>query len=180
LRYAAKHFREIEYIVGGAGKNGNGKHRLDVWALSHGMNPEIWVVKEHPILKRLPTALAIFAFEFLQHTLVGLPVPAGQPSVQQANCVLQTYLCFGQDGRHLRTFSCLTLQLKGLEGVQHVRSYPFGTHTFFGKNNRPTVFVVQPPQYSEFSWANIDITSAEDATYKLWVGCVELLFGCSF
>ena len=48
------------------------------------------------------------------------------------------------------------------------------------KRCRLTVFVVPPPQYSEFSWANIDIASTENPTDKLWVGSVELLFCCSF
>jgi hypothetical protein len=81
------------------------------------MIPEIWEVKEHPILKRLPTALAIFAFEFLDCRLSRLPDPslAGGPTVLQANSVLEQYLLHRRDGKHLHTFSCLKLELKGLD-----------------------------------------------------------------
>jgi hypothetical protein len=48
------------------------------------------------------------------------------------------------------------------------------------REKKPTVIVVPPPKYSEYSGAKIDIASAMDATNKLWVGSVELLFCCSF
>jgi hypothetical protein len=180
--YAATHFRKMEYRIATNGSNGRGIHSIDIFSLPASRIPQIWFVKEHPILMKLPTALAVFAYDFLKDKLRNLPViSAGVPSVTQANYVLTHHLQAGRDGKHLRTFSCLTLGLENLDGVQRIRSYPFGPeHQFHGKNNRPTVFVVPPRKYSGVSWTDFNFSSIKEATDKLWVGRIELLFSCSF
>jgi hypothetical protein len=68
----------------------------------------------------------------------------------------------------------------GCNGVQRIRSYPFGERDLFHERNwRPTVFVIPPKTFCRKSRDAFVISGVPDAE-KLWVGRVELLFRCTF
>ena len=174
LLHAAVHFKDLQYTIGSKGKNGTGRYRLDVWCLPADRVPQLPLVKEHPILTELPTALGVFAFDFLQKQM-GLN-QKDEPTVAQANEVLVNCM----NDTMLRTFACLTLKLPGCQGVQRIRSFPFGPDDrFYGRNQRPTVFVIPPKRFNNQSYGRFDFKGPEDVN-KLWVGRVELLFSCCF
>ena len=80
----------------------------------------------------------------------------------------------------LRTFGCLCMKLPGCQGIQRIRSYPFGPKDLFHqRNHRPTVFVIPPKRFSKLSYSCFDFKGPDDVG-KLWVGRVELLFSCCF
>ena len=100
--------------------------------------------------------------------------------MEQANEVLHLHLKGGHKRRHIRTFGALNMRWLGCEGVQRIRSYPFGVEDmFYEKNWRPTVFVIPPEPFSGVSRDAFVIRGVKDAK-KLWVGRVELLFRCTF
>ncbi len=127
MLHAAIHFKDLKYSKGSAGKHGTGRYILDVWSLPAERVPQLPLVKEHPILTELPTALGVFAFDFLQ-TQMGLKQKE-EPTVAQANAVLVN----GMNDTMLRTFACLSLKLPGCQGVQRIRSYPFGPKDLYHK-----------------------------------------------
>ena len=179
LMRAAIKFKDIEYEPTSDGNRHGGRYRVNVWSLSAQRSPLHWTVREHSVMSELPTALGVFAYEFLQRTL-GLQIPRGDPTVEQANQVLRLHLKGGPNRRHIRTFGALNMQWPGCEGVQRIRSYPFGVQDlFYEKNWRPTVFVIPPEPFSGVSRDAFVIRGVEDAK-KLWVGRVELLFRCTF
>ncbi len=142
LLHAAVHFKILKYTIGSKGNHGIGRYRLDEWCLPAGRVPQLPLVKEHPILMELPTALGVFAFDFIQKQM-GLN-QKDEPTVAQDNEVLVKCM----NDTMLRTFACLTLKLPGCQGVQRIRSYPFGPYDRFnGRNQRPTVFVIPPKRF---------------------------------
>ena len=175
LLHAAVHFKDLKYSKGSTGDHGRGRYILDVWSLPAERVPQLPLVKEHPILTELPTALGVFAYDFLQKQL-GLN-QKDEPTVAQANDVLVN--CMLQDTM-LRTFGCLSLKLPGCQGVQRIRSYPFGPgDRFHGRNHRPSVFVIPPKRFSKQSYSDFDFKGPDDVN-NLWVGRVELLLSCSY
>jgi hypothetical protein len=173
LLHAAIHFKDLKYLIG-SNRKGLGRYILDVRALPADRVPQLDLVKQHPILNHLPTALGVFAFDFLQNKL-GLDQQQ-EPTVAQANQVLTNNMV----NAILRTFACLTLKLPGCQGVQRIRSYPFGPDDqFHGRNRRPTVFVIPPKRFSKTSYQSFKLEGPADVK-KLWIGRVELLFTCSF
>jgi hypothetical protein len=173
LLHAAMHFKDLKYSIG-SNKKGKGRYILDVRALPADRVPQLDLVKEHPMLNHLPTALGVFAFDFLQNKL-GLNQQQ-EPTVAQANEVLTNNMI----DTKLRTFACLTLKLPGCQGVQRIRSFPFGPNDLFhGRNRRPTVFVIPPKRFSKTSYSSFKLEGPADVK-KLWIGRVELLFTCSF
>jgi hypothetical protein len=66
LLHAAVHVKDLQYSKESLGKHGKGRYRLDVWSLPADRVPQLSLVKQHPILKELPTALGVFAYDFLQ------------------------------------------------------------------------------------------------------------------
>ena len=174
LLHAAIHFKDLKYSKGSAGKHGTGRYTLEVWSLPADRVPQLPLVKEHPILTALPTALGVFAFDFLQ-TQMGL-MQKEEPTVAQVNEVLVS----GLTDPMLRTFACLSLKLPGCQGVQRIRSFPFGPKDrFHGRNHRPTVFVIPPKRFSGRAYRCFDFKGPDDL-HKLWVGRLELLFTCCF
>ena len=93
LLHAAVHFKDLQYSKESTGKHGKGRYRLDVWSLPADRDPQLPLVKHHPFLRELPTALGVFAYEFLQKQM-GLD-QEDNPTVAQANNVLvcQTQCC---------------------------------------------------------------------------------------
>ena len=174
LLHAAIHFKDLQYSKESLGKHGKGRYRLDVWSLPADRVPQLPLVKQHPILTELPTALGVFAYEFLQKQM-GLN-QVDDPTVAQANDVLVSCL----PNPVLSTFGCLILKLPRCQGIQRIRSYPFGPgDTFHERNHRPTVFVIPPKRFSKQSYSCFNFKGPDDVG-KLWVGRVELLFSCCF
>ena len=90
---------------------------------------------ENPDLRYLPTQLAHFAHEYLRSAL-GLPdVPEDQRDV---NRVLESCLKREADGTDIFTFGGLAIRSLQHKGTVRVRSRPFSSDKFFGKN--PQVF----------------------------------------
>jgi hypothetical protein len=174
LLHAAVHFKELRYSKASTGKHGAGRYRLEVWSLPVDRVPQLPLVKQHPILTELPTALGVFAYEFLQKQL-GL-TQVDSPTIAQANDVLVNCM----PDPMLSTFGCLCLKLPGCQGIQRIRSYPFGPDDqFHRRNHRPTVFVIPPKRFSKQSYSSFDFKGPDDVG-KLWVGRLELLFSCCF
>lgn len=48
-----------------------GRYHVNVWSLSAYRSPLHWMVREHSVMSELPTALGVFAYEFLPRTLAG-------------------------------------------------------------------------------------------------------------
>jgi hypothetical protein len=184
LLRAAIHFKAIEYKVVSDGNRHGGRYCVNVWSLSAHRSPLHWMVREHSVMSELPTALGVFAFEFLPRTL-GLQKVRGEPTVDQANAALRLHLkgstqADGPNLRHIRTFGTLCMVWPGCNGVQRIRSYPFGERDLFHERNwRPTVFVIPPKTFCRKSRDAFVISGVPDAE-KLWVGRVELLFRCTF
>ena len=179
LMRAAIKFKDIQYEPKSDGSRHGGRYKVNVWSLSAQRSPLHWMVREHSVMTELPTALGVFAYEFLQRTL-GLQIPRGDPTVEQANDVLRLHLKGGTNLRHIHTFGALNMLWPGCEGVQRIRSYPFGVKDLFHERNwRPTVFVIPPERDAGVSRDAFVIRGVKDAK-KLWVGRVELLFRCTF
>ena len=174
LLHAAVHFKDLQYTIASKGRRGVGRYRLDVWCLPADRVPQLPLVKEHPILTELPTALGVFAFDFLQKQM-GVN-QKDEPTVAQANEVLVSCM----NDTILRTFACLSLKLPGCQGVQRIRSFPFGPDDrFHGRNHRPTVFVIPPKRFNNQSYGRFNFKGPEEVK-KLYVGRVELFFSCCF
>ena len=174
LLHAAVHFKDLQYSKGSSGDHGMGRYRLNVWSLPADRVPQQYLVSEHPILTELPTALGVFAYDFLQKQM-GLN-QKDEPTVAQANDVLVNCM----PDSMLYTFACLSLKLPGCQGVQRIRSYPFGPDDqFHGRNHRPTVFVIPPKRFSKQSYSCFEFKGPDNLN-NLWVGRVELLFWCTF
>jgi len=178
LLKAAINFKDIVYEVQSDGRRHAGRYSVNIWAIAGQRSTLHWTVCEHSVMSELPTALGVFAYEFLPRTL-GLQQLRGDPTVEQANQVLERQLK-QRKSRHIHTFGCLTMRWPGCEGLQRIRSYPFGERDMFHKKNwRPIVFVIPPKPFSGTSRDAFVISGVDDAK-KLWVGRVELLFRCTF
>jgi hypothetical protein len=67
--HAAVNFKDFQYSKASIGKHGKGRYSwLEVWSLPAD-NSSATLKKQHPILTELPTALGVFAYEFLQKQL---------------------------------------------------------------------------------------------------------------
>ena len=174
LLHAAIQFKKLIYTIGSDGSHHEGRYKLDVWSLPANRVPQLDLVKEHPVLTKLPTALGVFAYDFLQKHL-GIRQKS-EPTVDEANHVLTECMIEPE----LRTFGCLSLKLPGCQGVQRIRSYPFGlSDRFHGRNCRPSVFVIPPKRFSGKSYHSFEFNGL-DHVRRLWVGRVELFFTCKF
>ena len=118
LLHAAVHFKDLQYFKGSLGKHGSGRYSLDVWSLPADRDPQLPLVEQHPILRELPTALGVFAYEFLQKQM-GLD-QVDNPTVEQANDVLVNCM----PDPMLCTFGCLCMKLPGCPSVS---KYPEDT-----------------------------------------------------
>ncbi len=100
------------------------------------------------------------------------------PTVAQINEVLTTNM----NSETLRTLGSLSLKLPGCQGVQRIRSYPFGPDdTFYGKNCRPIVFVIPLKRFNNHaaSYHSFEFQGPHHVK-SWWEGRVELFFTCSF
>ena len=104
-----------------------------------------WVSYEyrtaHPILRWLPSKLAQWLGENMEHELA-IPAKQGDKyTVAQLNSILMNNLVPNRDGGHLRTFTHLQWECEDYRGLPKARCYPFDLdgHRFRGKN--PQVFV---------------------------------------
>ena len=89
------------------------------------------------------------------------------PTVEQANDVLVNCM----PDPMLRTFGCLCMKLPGCQGIQRIRSYPFGPGDLFHKrNHRPTVFVIPPKRFSKLSYSCFDFKGPDDVASYGWGG----------
>ena len=179
LLLAAVRFKETVQKNSSDGQRSLGRYQIDIWRLPANRQHQPWYVREHPLLSELPTALGVFAYDFLPRTLE-LARFDGDPSVAQANQVLLDSLVTSNHGTQLRTFACLEIKLPGVQGQQRIRSYPFGKRDEFnGKNIRPSVFVIPPERFCGCAFKDFVLDGHKDAD-KLWVGFVEHMFQCSF
>lgn len=177
LLHAAIHFKELIYTIGSYGPHQDGRYCLDIWSLPADRVPQLDLAIKHPAITAIPALLGVFAYEFMQKHL-GLR-RTGEPTVTQVNKVLKDNM---SGNALLKTFGVLSLKLPGCQGVQRIRSYPFGPDDMFhGKNCRPTVFVIPPKQFNrrKASYQNFEFNGLHHAN-RLWVGRVELLFTCTF
>jgi len=177
LLHAAVHFKDLLYTKGSFGEHKQGRYILDLWSLPADRIPQLELAMKHPAIREIPSLLGVFAYDFLEKPL-GLKPTSGMPTVEQINKVLTQNM----NSELLRTFACLSLKLPGCQGVQRIRSYPFGPDdTFHGKNCRPSVFVIPPKRFNKHaaSYHSFQFEGPQHAK-SLWVGRVELFFTCSF
>jgi hypothetical protein len=177
LLHAAVHFKDLLYTKGSFGEHKQGRYILDLWSLPADRIPQLELAMKHPAIREIPSLLGVFAYDFLERPL-GLEPTSGMPTVEQINKVLTQNM----NSELLRTFACLSLKLPGCQGVQRIRSYPFGPDdTFHGKNCRPSVFVIPPKRFNKHaaSYHSFQFEGPQHAK-SLWVGRVELFFTCSF
>ena len=176
LLHAAVHFKDLIYTKGSFGQHEQGRYILDLWSLPADRIPQLDLAIKHPAIREIPSLLGVFAYDFLQKKL-GLK-PTSMPKVAQINEVLTKNM----NSELLRTFATLSLKLPGCQGVQRIRSYPFGPDdTFHEKNCRPTVFVIPPKRFNNqgASYHSFEFQGPQHVK-SLWVGRVELFFTCSF
>jgi len=170
---------ELHHRAGARHRNGyDGRQHFNVWLLR---DTSTKAVQEVPILRRLPTDLAAFAYMYARRSL-NLPEPGdrrGKPSVEELNNVLRLYLRADKKGRHLRTFGIVELESERCLGVQRVRCYPFSFDKFRRANPRQFVGLVPPRIYTGVAFSDFDLGNASHRK-KMWVGRVELLFTAVF
>ena len=91
--------------------------------------------EEYPDLRFLPAQLCHFAHEYLRSSL-GLPnVPEAERDI---NGVLDSCLVRDKDGADIVTFGGMAIRSPHHKGTVRVRSTPFASDNFFGRN--PQVF----------------------------------------
>ena len=90
---------------------------------------------ENPDLKYLPTQLGHFAHEYLR---ISLDLPDVPEAERDINGVLERCLFRESDGADIFTFGGLAIRSLHHKGTVRVRSRPFPSDKFFGKN--PKVF----------------------------------------
>jgi hypothetical protein len=176
LMHAAVYFKDLIYTKGSTGMHKQGRYILDLWSLPADRIPQLDLAIEHPAIREIPSLLGVFSYYFLQKKL-GLQ-QTSMPTVAQINEVLTKNM----NTPLLRTFGCLSLKLPGCQGIQRIRSYPFGPDdTFHGRNCIPTVFVIPPKRFNNHaaSYHSFEFQGPQHVK-SLWVGRVELFFTCSF
>ena len=182
LFFMALHRKELHHRATGKGPGRNrGRQRFNVFVLRLRGGTQSQSVKDQPLLTRLPTALALFAYMYARNTL-GLPVPAdrqGKPLVEEVNSVLLRNLCADCRGNQLRTFSTVEMESNMCLGVQRVRCHPFSFDQFRGTNPRQYVALIPPERYSGIPFRQFDLGNSRHRE-KMWVGRVELFFSASF
>ena len=155
-------------------RDGRGRRSISIFLLSQ------TDVADVPILEHLPTALAVFAFDYMRIQL-GLPLPGGggDPSPAELNHVLHDCLVADSRMHHLQTFGLLDLRSRGCQGIQRLRSYPFSDDSFNKRNWYQTVGVVPSFRYSRIRTQDFDPSKPEHLA-QMWVGRLWLLFTCKF
>ena len=91
--------------------------------------------QEYPYLRYLAPQLAHFAHEYLR---LGLGLPNVPEEQRDINDVLERYLVRDADGADIFTFGGVAIRSLNSKGTVRVRSRPFSSDKFFGKN--PQVF----------------------------------------
>ena len=119
LLLAAVRFKETVQKNSSDGQRSLGRYQIDILRLPANRQHQPWYVREHPLLSELPTALGVFAYDFLPRTLE-LARFDGDPTVAQANQVLLDSLVTSNHGTQLQTFACLEIKLPGVQGQQRI------------------------------------------------------------
>jgi len=98
----------------------------------------------HPILRWLPSKLAVWLAENMREELAIPEKKGAQYTVPQLNSILANNLVPNRDGGHLRTFTTLQWESDDYRGRPKARCYPFDLdgHRFRGQN--PQVCTIYP------------------------------------